>query len=128
MRLLPVEPAHRLAERAEEQRWLVTDLWSEQAVSIIGGEPKCCKFYLALDLAVSVAAGTPCLRGFAVPRAGRVPFFAAEDALSRLACHNWDWHQLLEPCSVFAVLIADGERLYDPRAITTVCGWACPAS
>ncbi|WP_456855081.1 recombinase family protein [Bradyrhizobium sp. USDA 4501] len=27
-----------------------------------------------------------------------------------------DWHQLLELCSVFGVLIADGERLYDPRA------------
>jgi hypothetical protein len=81
MSLLPVEPAYRLAERAEEQRWLVIDLWSEQAVGIIGGEPKCCKSFLALDLAVSVAAGTPCLRRFAVPRAGRVLLFAAEDAL-----------------------------------------------
>ncbi len=33
---------------------------------------------------------------------------------SRLARNNRDWHQLLELCSVFAVLIADGERLYDP--------------
>jgi hypothetical protein len=29
MSLLPVEPAWRLADRAEEQRWLVTSLWSE---------------------------------------------------------------------------------------------------
>jgi hypothetical protein len=57
MSLLPVEPAYRLAERAAEQRWLITDLWSEQAVGIIGGEPKCCKSFLALDLAVAVAAG-----------------------------------------------------------------------
>jgi hypothetical protein len=35
---------------------------------------------------------------------------------SRLARNNRDWHQLLELCSVFGVLIADGERLYDPRA------------
>ena len=35
---------------------------------------------------------------------------------SRLARNNRDWHQLLELCSVFAVLIADGERLYDPGA------------
>jgi hypothetical protein len=41
MSLLPVEPAYRLADRADEQRWLVTGLWSEQAVGIIGGEPKC---------------------------------------------------------------------------------------
>jgi RecA-family ATPase len=81
MSLLPVEPAHRLAERAEESRWLVAGLWSEEAVGIIGGEPKCCKSFLALDLAVSVAAGTPCLRRFAVPRAGRVLLYAAEDAL-----------------------------------------------
>ncbi len=78
---LPVEPAWRLADRAEEQRWLVTGLWSEQAVGIIGGEPKCCKSFLALDLAVAVAAGVPCLRRFAVPRAGRVLLYAAEDAL-----------------------------------------------
>ena len=81
MSLLPVEPAHRLAARAAEQRWLVTALWSEQAVGVIGGEPKCCKSFLALDLAVSVAAGTPCLRRFPVPRPGRVLLYAAEDAL-----------------------------------------------
>ena len=78
---LPVEPAWRLAERAEEQSWLITGLWSEQAVGIVGGEPKCCKSFLALDLAVAVASGTPCLRRFAVSRAGRVLLFAAEDAL-----------------------------------------------
>ena len=40
MSLLPVEPAHRLASRPAQQRWLVTDLWAEQAVGILGGEPK----------------------------------------------------------------------------------------
>jgi DNA invertase Pin-like site-specific DNA recombinase len=35
---------------------------------------------------------------------------------SRLARNNRDWHQLLELCALFGVLIADGERLYDPRA------------
>jgi DNA invertase Pin-like site-specific DNA recombinase len=35
---------------------------------------------------------------------------------SRLARNNRDWHQLLELCSLFGVLIADGERLYDPAA------------
>ena len=33
---------------------------------------------------------------------------------SRLARNNRDWHQLLELCSLFSVLIADSERLYDP--------------
>jgi hypothetical protein len=79
--LLPVEPAHRLAARAEERRWLITGLWSEEAVGIVGGEPKCCKSFLALDMAVSVAACTPCLRRFPVTHAGRVLLYAAEDAL-----------------------------------------------
>ena len=81
MKRLPVAPAYTLAERAEEQRWLVDGLWSEEAVGIIGGEPKCCKSFLALDLAVAIAAGTPCLRRFAVQRPGRVLLYAAEDAL-----------------------------------------------
>jgi hypothetical protein len=78
---LPVQPAWQLASRADEQRWLVTGLWSEQAVGIVGGEPKCCKSFLALDLAVAVASGTPCLRHFPVPHPGRVLLYAAEDAL-----------------------------------------------
>jgi len=81
MTLLPVEPAHRLADRALDQGWLVTGLWAEEAVGIIGGEPKSCKSFLALDLAVAVAAGTPCLRRFTVLRPGRVLLYAAEDAL-----------------------------------------------
>ena len=35
---------------------------------------------------------------------------------SRLARNNRDWHQLLELCSIFGVVIGDGERLYDPNA------------
>jgi hypothetical protein len=60
---------------------LVTDLWSADAVGIVGGEPKCCKSFLALDLAVAVASGTACLRRFSVPQPGRVLLYAAEDAL-----------------------------------------------
>ena len=60
---------------------MVTDLWSDDAVGIVGGEPKCCKSFLALDLAVAVASGTPCLRLFSVPQPGRVLLYAAEDAL-----------------------------------------------
>ena len=81
MRLLPVEPAWRLAEGVPEQRWLVTGLWSDEAVGIVGGEPKCCKSFLALDLALAVAAGVPCLRRFPVAHSGRVLLYAAEDAL-----------------------------------------------
>ena len=46
---------------------------------------------------------------------GKVGMVVSLDA-SRLARNNRDWHQLLELCSLFGVLIADGEQLYDPRA------------
>jgi RecA-family ATPase len=76
----PFEAAHRLARVPNDARWLVRDLWADQAVGIVGGEPKCCKSFLALDLAVAVASGTPALRRFPVERAGRVVIFPAEDS------------------------------------------------
>ena len=81
MTRLPVQPAHTLAIQPPEHRWLIEDLWAAEAVGIVGGEPKCCKSFLALELAVAVASGAPCLRHFAVPQPGRVLLYAAEDAL-----------------------------------------------
>jgi hypothetical protein len=78
---LPVQLAADLAAVADEQRWLIRDLWAAQAVGIVGGEPKCCKSFLALDMAVAVAAGKPCLRRFPVLDPGPVLLYAAEDAL-----------------------------------------------
>lgn len=80
MKLLPVQHASELATCSEENRWLIEGLWAEQAVGMIGGEPKCFKSYTALDLAVAVASGTPCLRYFPVRRTGTVLLYAAEDA------------------------------------------------
>jgi len=45
---------------------------------------------------------------------GKVGIVVSMDA-SRLSRNNADWYQLLELCSLFGVLIADGESLYDPR-------------
>jgi len=78
---LPVELACRLAPCPPERHWLIEGLWADQAVGIVGGEPKCCKSFLALDMAVAVGSGAPCLRRFPVVRTGRVLLFAAEDAL-----------------------------------------------
>lgn len=78
---LDVRLACQLEECPEQERWLVEELWAERAVGIVGGEPKACKSFLALDIAVAVASGTPCLRRFHVPRPGPVLLFAAEDAL-----------------------------------------------
>ena len=82
MTALPVRLAHQLEVQPEEQRWLIEGLWSAEAVGIVGGEPKCCKSFLALDMAVAVASGTPCLGRFPTVRRGRVLLFAAEDSLA----------------------------------------------
>ena len=84
--LLPVTRASDLDPRPPERRWLIEGLWGDQAVGIVGGEPKTCKSFLALDIAVAVASGAPCLRRFPVARTGRVLLFAAEDALGVVRC------------------------------------------
>jgi hypothetical protein len=40
--LLPVTRASDLDPRSPERRWLVDGLWGDQAVGIVGGEPKTC--------------------------------------------------------------------------------------
>jgi hypothetical protein len=82
MNLLPVERAAELSLAGPQTQWLIDELWAEQAVGILGGEPKCCKTFLALDMAVSVASGTPCLRQFPVRQKGSVLLFPAEDSLA----------------------------------------------
>lgn len=70
-----------LASLPAEHHWLIEGLWGHQAVGIVGGEPKCCKSFLALDMALAVASGAPCLRRYPVTHCGPVVLFAAEDAL-----------------------------------------------
>lgn len=70
---LPPEPLDRPA-------WLIDELWADEAVGVIGGAPKCCKTYLALEMALAVASGRPCLGRFQVPVPGPVLLFAAEDS------------------------------------------------
>src|SRR5512137_2518209 len=82
MNTLPVQRASQLDSAGPQTQWLVEGLWSEQAVGILGGEPKCCKSFLALDVAVSVASGAACLRQFPVRRSGPVLLFPAEDSLA----------------------------------------------
>lgn len=61
-------------------RWLVESLWLQSACGILGGQPKCCKTWLGLDLAVSIASATPCLGRFEVLDPGPVLVFLAEDS------------------------------------------------
>lgn len=78
LRVLQV--AHVPPAPAGQPDWLVEHLWARQAVGVLGGSPKVCKTYLALEVALAVASGTPCLGHFAVADPGPVLLFAAEDA------------------------------------------------
>ena len=78
--VLTVVRAVDLDDGDTRSRWLVDTLWARAAVGVLGGAPKCCKSWLALDLAVSVATGTPCLGAFDIDDAGPVLLYMAEDA------------------------------------------------
>ncbi len=67
------------AEDTTQSR-LIKDLWGFEAVGIVGGAPKCCKSWLGLDMALSVASGTPCLGHFPVLHKGPTLIYQAEDA------------------------------------------------
>jgi RecA-family ATPase len=79
--LLPVVRVGEIPSEDNSGRWLVEQLWGAAAVGVIGGAPKCSKTWLGLDLALSVATGTPCLGKYAVPEPGPVLMYLAEDAL-----------------------------------------------
>ncbi|MFZ4487669.1 MAG: AAA family ATPase, partial [Candidatus Nanopelagicales bacterium] len=78
---LPVTRAADLDEPDLERRWLVDGLWARAGVGILGGAPKCCKSWLGLDIAVSVASGSPCLGALEVAEPGPALIYMAEDAL-----------------------------------------------
>lgn len=69
---------------ADDPPWLIESLWGAGAVGVIGGSPKSCKTWLALEMAVAVASGRPCLGRFPVPRPGPALVFGAEDAPQQL--------------------------------------------
>lgn len=77
---LPLRLASELESRGAEEAWLIEGLWAAKGAGLLGAEPKCCKTWMALSMAVSVATGEPCLHRFAVPEPGPVLYFAAEDA------------------------------------------------
>ena len=78
---LPVVHVAELPSDEIAERWLVEQLWCSNSVGVIGGAPKCAKTWLGLDIALSVATGTPCLGKYNVPERGPVLVYLAEDAL-----------------------------------------------
>ncbi len=115
---LPVVHAADLDEPDPTRRWLIDALWPRAGVGIIGGAPKACKSWLALDVAVSVASGTPCLDTFPVTDPGGALVYMAEDAApivkARLAgiCR----HRALDLAALpIGVITAPSVRLDVPR-------------
>ena len=68
--MLPVVRVAELPSDEIAERWLVEQLWCANSVGVIGGAPKCAKTWLGLDMALSVATGTPCLGKYTRAGAG----------------------------------------------------------
>jgi hypothetical protein len=77
---LPYLHARDLAAIPPQETWLIDDLWGVHHVGVLGGAPKTTKTWLGLDMAISVASGTPCLGRFRCARSGTVLLYAAEDS------------------------------------------------
>ena len=85
----PVEPfpvlrVADIAVDAERPRWLIDGLWGAAAVGLLAGHPKVGKSWVGLDIATSVASGTPCLGHFPVRTPGPALVYLAEDSLPQV--------------------------------------------
>jgi hypothetical protein len=115
--MLPVVQAAALEKGSPGCNWLIERLWLAEAVGFLGSPPKHFKSWLAMEMAVSVASGAPCLGAFPVPTPGPVLLYAAEDTapavrqrLESLALH----HRVeLERLPLW-VITADSLRLDQP--------------
>jgi len=76
---LPVVRAADLEDPDHDNHWLVDPLLPRRGVAMIGGAPKCAKSWAGLDLALSVASGTPCFGKFPVVEPAPTLIYLAED-------------------------------------------------
>lgn len=80
----PVVRVSEIAPEDAQTRWLIQGLWGAASVGFVAGHPKSCKSWAGLEIALSVATGTPCLGHFPVAERGRVLIYLAEDSLAML--------------------------------------------
>lgn len=109
-----VRPSDLRTSAASTTPWLIDQLWTAQAVGIIGGTPKSYKTWMALEMAVAVASGSACLATFAIPSPGPVLLYAAEDSESalRLRLESLAEHHRLQLAYLdIRVITADSLRL-----------------
>ena len=62
-----------------KRHWLIEGMWMENTGMVVGAQAKLGKSFAMLDLAVSIASGTPWMNTFKVCRTGAVTFFHGED-------------------------------------------------
>jgi hypothetical protein len=109
-----VRPSDLRTVTAVTTAWLIDQLWTSQAVGIIGGTPKSYKTWMALEMAVAVASGSACLATYAVPSPGTVLLYAAEDSESalRLRLESLAEHHRLDLATLdIRVITIDSLRL-----------------
>lgn len=116
--LLPVLQVGEIPLEVDARRWLIEGLWGASSVGFLAGSPKSCKSWLGLDMAVSVASGTPCLGSYRVEERGKVLVYLAEDSLAALRerVEGIARHRGLELTSLdLEVVTASSLRLDLPR-------------
>lgn len=81
MTALPYATLHagKLQSQTAPLSWVVENLFLEAGAGILGGAPKSCKSFFALDLCVAIASGTSCAGAFRVLSPGPTVVLCAED-------------------------------------------------
>lgn len=74
-----VSAAEFLTMRVEEHPWLVENALFQETIGMIVGAPKLGKSWMALDLGISIASGTPFLGKFPTLKPGPVVYISKED-------------------------------------------------
>lgn len=80
----PVRRIDEIQPQDSDKLWLIEDLWLREGVGMLGAPPKHYKTWLAAELALSVATGSPAFGCYTVREPGPVLFFGAEDRLPLL--------------------------------------------
>jgi hypothetical protein len=75
----PIDFADFLTKPLPRPSWLVEDIWSEKGHGFLAGQAKTYKSLFTLDLAISIASGTPFLDRFRVPKTGPVLIIQEEN-------------------------------------------------
>ena len=81
MAAAPYQTLHagELASKTAPLSWIVEGLFLEAGAGILGGAPKACKSFFALDLCIAIASATACAGRFKPLLPGPVVLLCAED-------------------------------------------------